>query len=231
MSASLGEFTSARPIRDGVCMHHPQYGDIYFNNEQFVCFLEAVRYTVKFHDEYPDEQSTLKRAIRPSYIEYGKYQFDLTHPWEVDFKARLISDLEKFEGLLGFAYIENEAIPRISYNHPLRDHLVYVRRRMMMHMESAFVFRQSSDRQWIEIGHVRKMLEDNTNDVYDDIMPYTPLTPFMAATSDLLGGVTETSSLPLTGYKLLLECGLGSITLGQPMKTDLAELQKKLMKQ
>ncbi|HHS7556421.1 TPA: hypothetical protein ACTPQ1_004713, partial [Salmonella enterica] len=97
-------------------------------------------------------------------------------------------------------------------------------------IDVGFVFRRVNDTCCVIPGHVRRYISDDVNETYTDIMPFEKLPAYFPYLSDLLGGVTETNSLPDVGYKLALACGLGQLELGNPTKEDLKLIQRKLMK-
>lgn len=234
MDIRLTDVIDVRQTRGGISLKIEGLGDYCFTEEQFLCFHEAIRYVVENYDDHIHHHGLGYDVIRPEYLHWGEDRFELVLPWEANSLEQLEKNLQRIDRLLGFYYRETEFVylpPYMdTYTPPHNDLLVCVRNARELSLDIGFVFRREGEKRYIVAGHLRRFVEADHNTVYDSIEPFERLRPWLPYVVDLLGGVTETNSLPEVGYDLALECGLGQLTLGRPTKEDLKVLQRKLMK-
>ncbi|QVW28590.1 hypothetical protein pEaSNUABM8_00093 [Erwinia phage pEa_SNUABM_8] len=232
MDIPLSAIKAIRQTRGGIALKLSEVDEYYFTEEQFICFHQALRYVVENYDDHIQHHGIGYDVIRPDFMIWGDDRFFVTPNWENNPEESLENQLQHIDQLLGFYYRESEFVyvpPFMGGGHN-DDLMVAVRRSGSLSLDIGFTFRRDGSARTIVPGYIRTVVEAEANKVYNTIEPFVKLPAYFSYVSDLLGGVTDTSSLPDVGYKLALECGLGQLTLGNPTKDDLRAIQNKLMK-
>lgn len=235
MDIRLNDVVEVRKTRGGITLMIEGCGAYYFTEEQFICFHEAIRHVVVNYDDHIYHHGLGYDVIRPEYLHWGDDRFCLVLPYEENGLEQLEKNLQRIDQLLGFYYRDAEFVYLYSGSSgPNRDDLMVGLHRTgssgSTGIDVSFAFRREGSKRWLVPGRIRHYIAEDFHDTYIDIEPFEVLPAYFPYLSDLLGGVTETNSLPETGYTFALECGLGQLNLGHPTKNDLKAIQRKLMK-
>lgn len=232
MDYQLRDIEGIKTIRGGLVLDVGIHGHVYVTEEQFICLYDTLRYITENYGKEVNVGAHFHRDVKPEFLIFCEDRIQLPYPWEENAQETLEKEMLRIDKMLGFYYRESEFIyiPPADGQYTPNALLVAIRRAAQLSLDIGFIFRRPADIQWVELGHLRRFVPEEVNEPFDSIEPFDKQPGYLAQLADLLGGVTETNSLPETGFDLRLACGLGQLTLGVATKDDLKAIQRKLMK-